>query len=159
MTGLCRPGEYRGFFPPRWLDALRAPVLWSFRRPWRTLAILASLPGACLAPALAIDGKQVIEGRRFTESAATLGVEFVHRHFGSGEKYMPENMGPGVAVLDFDGDGRLDIYLVQGAPLPGGAAAPAAVNRLFRQRPDGTFTDVTARAGVGDPGYGMGASF
>ncbi len=158
-TGLCRPGEYRGFFPPRWLDALRAPVLWRFRRPWQTLAILGWLPGACLAPALAIDGKQVIEGRRFTESAATLGVEFVHRHFGSGEKYMPENMGPGVAVLDFDGDGRLDIYLVQGSPLPGGAAAPAAVNRLFRQRPDGTFTDVTARAGVGDPGYGMGASF
>ena len=96
---------------------------------------------------------------RFTESAAALGIDFVHRHFGTGEKYMPENMAPGVALFDFDQDGRLDIYLVQGVPLGGDPAPSSAVNRLYRQRPDGTFSDYTARAGVGDPGYGMGASF
>ena len=96
----------------------------------------------------------------FTERTAELGVGFVHRHFGTGEKYMPENMAPGVAILDADGDGRLDIYLVQGAPIgPGAAADPSATNRLFRQRPDGTFEDVTEPTGTGDAGYGMGAAF
>jgi hypothetical protein len=96
---------------------------------------------------------------RFVESAAELGIDFTHRHFGTGEKYMPENMGPGVAVLDYDGDGLLDVYFAQGVPLTGDEQDPTAVNRLFRQTPDGTFVDVTARAGVGDPGYGMGSSF
>ncbi len=96
---------------------------------------------------------------RFVECAGELGIDFVHRHFGTGEKYMPENMGPGVALFDADGDGRLDVYLVQGAPLAGAAPDATATNRLFRQRPDGTFEDVTARAGVGDTGYGMGAAW
>ena len=96
---------------------------------------------------------------RFVESAAELGIDFTHRHFGTGEKYMPENMGPGVAVLDYDGDGLLDVYFAQGIPLAGDERDPTAINRLFRQTPDGTFVDVTARAGVGDPGYGMGSSF
>ncbi|MGB6001281.1 MAG: CRTAC1 family protein, partial [Thermoanaerobaculia bacterium] len=56
-------------------------------------------------------------------------------------------------------DGLLDVYFAQGAPLTGDKRNATAVNRLFRQTPDGTFVDVTARAGVGDPGYGMGASF
>ncbi len=100
---------------------------------------------------------------RFAERSAALGIRFSHRHFGTGEKYMPENMAPGVAVFDYDGDGRLDVYLVQGAPIgpdvDPAAAPPEAANRLFRQTGDGGFEDVTARAGVGDRGYGMGASF
>ncbi len=54
---------------------------------------------------------------RFREVAAELGVRFEHRHYGTGEKYMPENMGAGVAVLDYDGDDRLDLFFVQGAPI------------------------------------------
>ena len=52
----------------------------------------------------------------FHERSRELGIDFVYEHFGTGEKYMPENMSPGVAVLDYDGDGRLDIYIPQGAP-------------------------------------------
>ncbi len=114
---------------------------------------------ALLAAASAAAGEGDATVPQFVESASQLGIDFTHRHFGTGEKYMPENMGPGVAVLDFDGDGLLDVYFAQGAPLTGDDRDATAVNHLFRQTPDGTFVDVAARAGVDDPGYGMGASF
>src|SRR6185503_11719289 len=65
---------------------------------------------------------------RFREVAAELGVRFEHRHFGTGEKYMPENMGAGVAVLDYDGDGRLDLFFVQGAPIGPGLVPPRSAD-------------------------------
>ncbi|MEM9594251.1 MAG: CRTAC1 family protein [Acidobacteriota bacterium] len=96
----------------------------------------------------------------FVDRTEELGVDFRHRHFGTGEKYMPENMGPGVAILDVDGDGRLDLYFVQGAPVDPGAKVPAdATARLFRQRRDGTFEDVTQASGAGFRGVAMGVSF
>jgi hypothetical protein len=106
---------------------------------------------------------------RFVENSKAAGLNFVHQHFGQGEKYMPENMGPGVALLDFDGDGHLDIFFPQGAPLdspPQGdtpqSKAPAIGQTsyvLYRNRGDGTFEDVSAKAGLGRGGYGMGVSF
>ncbi len=140
------PGERSGLAAPLALLLLLAPL-----SRGTTPAALASEPGPAPAPP------------RFAERSAALGVEFSHRHFGAGEKYMPENMAPGVAILDYDGDGLLDVYLVQGAPIgpevDPGAAPPEAANRLFRQNAEGRFEDVTDRAGVGDRGYGMGASF
>ncbi|MBV9266592.1 MAG: CRTAC1 family protein [Acidobacteriaceae bacterium] len=68
-------------------------------------------------------------------------------------------MPAGVALLDYDGDGLLDIYLVNGAEMPSlKKAGPKYFNRLFRNNGDGTFTDVTERAGVAGSGYGMGAA-
>ena len=93
---------------------------------------------------------------RFVERSVALGVDFVHQPFGTGEKFMPENMGAGVAIFDADGDERLDLYFVQGTPLPGPSPADAPPNRLFRQRPDGTFEDLRAASGADDRGYGMG---
>ncbi len=122
-------------------------------------SVPARLFCALLAAASAAAGQGDVAAPRFVDSATELGIDFTHRHFGTGEKYMPENMGPGVALLDFDGDGLLDVYFAQGAALTGDDRDATAVNRLYRQTPDGTFIDVSARAGVDDPGYGMGASF
>lgn len=102
---------------------------------------------------------------RFVERSAALGVDFVHDFFGTGEKYMPENMGPGLAVVDVDGDDRLDLFFVQGAPVAlgegRGETPPAgAGHRLYRQRADGTFEDVSAKALPRSAlGVGMGVCF
>lgn len=96
----------------------------------------------------------------FRDVTTSLGVDFRHRHFGTGEKYMPENMGSGVAVFDADGDGRLDLYFVQGAPWTDAAKAATPreqrTNRLYLQR-DGRFV-VQSSSGLEDDGYGMGVA-
>ncbi len=72
--------------------------------------------------------------------------------------FIADTMGGGVALIDYDRDGRLDVYVINGCPLPVDPKSPPAPNRLFRNKPDGTFDDVTAKAGVGGRGYGMGAT-
>jgi hypothetical protein len=82
------------------------------------------------------------------------------------KKYLIETMGSGVALFDYDGDGRLDAFFANGAPLadptPKGTfprkSGPSYWNRLFHQKPDGTFEDVTEKAGLQGIGYDMGAA-
>ncbi len=97
----------------------------------------------------------------FAQAPENLGIDFRHRHFGTGEKYMPENMGPGLAVLDVNGDDRLDIFFVQGAPVSEkhSASETSTGHRLYLQQSDGTFRDHSRAAGVNRPGIGMGACF
>ena len=87
-------------------------------------------------------------------------MEFVLRNGAvSGEKHQIETMVGGVALLDFDGDGRLDIFLTNGAAEPGlDKREPRFWNRLYRNQGNGSFEDVTARAGVAGTGYSMGAA-
>ncbi|MBT8111994.1 MAG: CRTAC1 family protein [Gammaproteobacteria bacterium] len=95
----------------------------------------------------------------FRDVAAAAELDFVHVNGASSRKYLPEIMGAGGSVLDYDNDGWMDIYLVQSGQLPGSdVAVSAGGNRLFRNRGDGTFDDVTSSARVGDTGYGMGAA-
>ena len=102
----------------------------------------------------------------FTDISAASGLNFKHAASATTQKYLPEAMGAGVALFDYDNDGRLDIYLTNGAqladPMPAGAQpdkrAPQYWNRLFHQKADGTFTDVTKQAGVQGVGYDFGAA-
>lgn len=91
----------------------------------------------------------------FARRTQEAGLRFRHSDGGTGRKYFVEIMGPGCGVLDYDGDGWPDIYLVNGGRLPGFEGL-APRSRLYRNNRDGTFADVTATAGVGGAGYGIG---
>jgi enediyne biosynthesis protein E4 len=103
---------------------------------------------------------------KFTDVTTALGVSFQHVASHTAKHYLPETMGSGVALFDYDNDGRLDIFLVNGAPIsdptPKGAipqkTGPKDWNRLYHQKADGTFEDVTERAGLQGVGYGMGVA-
>ncbi len=96
------------------------------------------------------------------------GLDFQHRNSPTSQKYLIETMGGGVALLDYNNDGLLDIFLVNGGkledpvklPVNFSRRDPAYWNRLYRQNRDGTFTDVTAAAGLAGAGnnYGMGVA-
>ncbi len=101
----------------------------------------------------------------FVDAAPESGLEFTHATGASGQFYFPEIAASGCGFLDYDGDGDLDVYAVQAHELrPDGPAGPGGADRLFRNDltvgPDGArrmrLVDVTARSGLGDPGYGMG---
>jgi enediyne biosynthesis protein E4 len=91
----------------------------------------------------------------FTDVAAAAGLVFTHDRGGTPEHQLPETMGSGVAWLDYDNDGWMDLYVVQSGPFPE-SGSPRAQDRLFHNNGDGTFTDVTAKAGLKDTAYGMG---
>jgi tetratricopeptide (TPR) repeat protein len=93
---------------------------------------------------------------RFEDISARSGLVFQYDSGASPKLYLPDTMGGGVGLIDYDGDGRLDVYFVNGCPLPVDPVHPSTPNKLFRNRVDGTFEDVTARAGVAGHGYGMG---
>lgn len=96
---------------------------------------------------------------KFEEIATKAGLRFVTQNSPTANKNQVETMVAGVALLDYDGDGYLDIYLVNGAAVPSlQKESPAYWNRLFRNNHDGTFTDVTERAGLAGAGYGMGVA-
>jgi hypothetical protein len=93
----------------------------------------------------------------FEEVAAARGLRFVTNSGRSARKHQPETMVSGVALLDFDNDGWLDVYAVNGAPMPGlQKTGPGHWNRLFRNDGKGSFTDVTQKAGVAGRGYDLG---
>src|SRR5471032_518683 len=102
----------------------------------------------------------------FADITAQSGIHFKHMASHTARKYLIETMGAGVALFDFDNDGRLDIFFVNGAsiadPQPRGdvpqKSGPASWNRLFHQKSDGSFEDVTAIAGLQGSGYGMGVA-
>ena len=92
----------------------------------------------------------------FTDVTAEAGIDFKHTSGRSGEFYFVEQLGSGAAFFDYDNDGDLDIYFVDGADLPGFQSKKPPTNHLYQNNGDGTFTDVTEFAGVGDKSYGVG---
>jgi hypothetical protein len=119
-----------------------------------TLAALLCFGAAPLAADEEAIGRRVV----LTPAAAAAGIAFRHEPGVTARRHLPETMGAGLAWLDYDGDGWLDLYLVQSGPFPPDGS-PAAANRLFRNLgPSGRFEDVTRGAGAGDRGYGQGAT-
>jgi hypothetical protein len=117
-----------------------------------SLAALGSKPG----PGLPV----------FADATARTGIIFRHQASRTSQKYLPESMSGGVAMLDYNNDGHLDLFFVNGAllrdPMPAGAqpdkSDPKFWNRLYRNNGDGTFADVTEGAGVQGHSYGMGVA-
>ena len=103
---------------------------------------------------------------RFVDVTEKVGVRFLHQAPHTSRKYLIETMGSGVALFDCDNDGRLDLFLVNGAPYtdpePKGSipqkTGPEYWNRMYHQKADGTFEDVTEKSGLQGVGYGMGVA-
>jgi enediyne biosynthesis protein E4 len=102
----------------------------------------------------------------FEDVTKKVGINFKHEASPTSQKYLIESMGPGVALLDYDNDGRLDIFVVNGAlitdPMAPGTSPdkkdPRYWNRLYHQKPDGTFEDATLKSGLAGSEYAMGVA-
>jgi enediyne biosynthesis protein E4 len=135
------------------LAGLFLAALLPFRKAGAGAQPAAPVAGAPPAPAVALRVQ-------YTDVTAAAGLDVLHRNGGSGRKYYIETVPPGACWIDFDNDGWQDIYFVQSGLLPGAARGPESPHsRLFRNRGDGTFEDVTASAGVANAaGYGTGCT-
>ena len=94
----------------------------------------------------------------FTEIAARAGIDFAHENGARGDKWMPESMGSGGALFDYDGDDLLDVLLINSTGWPGHRSEKPSTSRLYRNLGDGTFEEVTDRAGLDFSVYGMGVT-
>src|SRR6201993_1525068 len=125
--------------------------------------LLAQVPSAPHAP---LPKQPQLVPARFVDITEKAGVHFQHQALHTSRKYLLETMGSGVALFDCDNDGRLDLFLVNGAPYsdptPPGfipqKKSPQDWNRLYRQKLDGTFEDITEKSGLKGVGYGMGVA-
>lgn len=130
------------------------------------IAATSSFFGASLGGHSKYEGNLNAAHPRFTDVTAKLGLNYRNEASHTSRKYLIETMGPGVALFDYDNDGRLDIFVVNGAPLKDPTAkgtvpektGPKYWNRLYHQKLDGTFEDVTEKAGLQGAGYGMGVA-
>ncbi|MFZ1999604.1 MAG: VCBS repeat-containing protein, partial [Candidatus Sulfotelmatobacter sp.] len=124
----------------------------------RNLAGLACVSQSPLLQAFgAVGGTAASPGFRFVDVTSSVGIQFQHNSGAFGGKFLPETMGSGCAFLDYDRDGWQDILLVNGMDWPGHKQRRSTL-RLYRNNGNGTFTDVTSRAGLDIEMYGMGVA-
>src|SRR5258708_201831 len=115
--------------------------------------------GALLLPGWSNPGFRDADRYPFEEiSAERSGIRWRHTNGKSAEKYLPESTGAGCAFLDYDNDGWMDIYLVNSGPCDFWTPSKPLRNALYRNNRDGTFTDVTEKAGVPGNAFGMGVA-
>jgi enediyne biosynthesis protein E4 len=120
------------------------------------LSRVALALGVSLAAAftVAVVAAQQIQ---FRDIATQAGIHFTHNNGAFGKKYLPETMGPGCAFIDYDNDGWPDIALINGENWPGHPGATSTA-KLYHNNHDGTFSDVTAKAGLAVPMFGLGVA-
>src|SRR5579864_188811 len=132
---------------------------------FRVLLPVFALIAIAAAQVARPSSEQTVPGK-FVDVTSSAGISFKYQASHTSKKYLLETMGAGVALFDYDNDGRLDVFLVNGAPIqdptPSGAvpqkSGPQYWNRLYHQKQDGSFEDVTERAGLQGSGYGMGVA-
>ena len=115
------------------------------------------MPGTLRRAALAAAGQDTAPAFVEVPSSAS-GITWVHENAMSPARFLPESLGPGCAFLDYDGDGWMDIYLVNSGPSDFFKPARPLKNALYKNNRDGTFTDVTDKAGVAGGSFGMGVA-
>lgn len=126
-------------------------------RRQRLLWLIASLLAAVVLSGQVLHASEAgspIQLREMT--SAETGIRFIHNDGSSGRRYIVETVSCGLALLDYDGDGDIDIYFLNGAALPGLEIDQPLRNALYRNDGNWKFTDVTSEAGIGDTGYGLG---
>ena len=128
------------------------------KRRSNIIGILILLLTVVAAQIIAIRAVSADTNIQFVDVTQEAGIHWKHVDGRSGQKYFMETLGSGAASFDYDADGDPDLYFVNGAPLPGYVSQEIPTNRLYRNNGDGTFTDVTEKAGVGDTGYGHGCA-
>jgi len=143
----CRVGQ----IPPRahcFCGSLQMTLM-----PSRFLCVSVSLWWILLL-VITAQGQQI----RFRDITAQAGIQFTHNNGSFGKKWLPETMGPGCAFIDYDNDGYPDILLVNGEDWPGHTHAGLTTPKLYHNNHDGTFTDVTRKAGLAVPMFGLGVA-
>jgi hypothetical protein len=138
----------------------------SRRNPQRTIFAVLIVAVIALHWTFSLQGQTPPVAGDFVDATERLGIRFRQQASPTSRKYLLETMGSGVALFDYDNDGRLDIFLANGAPIsdptPKGTIAkkdgPKFWNRLYHQKPDGTFEDVTEKAGLTGFGYSTGVA-
>jgi enediyne biosynthesis protein E4 len=128
----------------------------SRRRFLRTLAGTAGYAKLSSLPAVASTAPSAYPFEEVSSAASR--ITWVHTAGKSAEKYLPETTGAGCAFLDYDNDGWMDIYLVNSGKCDFYNPNPPLRNAMYRNNRDGTFTDVTEKAGVAGKGYGQGVA-
>ena len=137
-----------------------------FRYSWMLLPLLTVCALILLRSADSQVAKPDADHAHFSDITAKSGIDFQGQAYHTSTKYLIETMGSGVGVFDYDNDGLLDIFFANGAPIPNPApkgtvpskSSPLDWNRLYHQKKDGTFEDVTEKAGLKGVGYSMGVA-
>src|ERR1700675_389602 len=115
--------------------------------------------GAARALRIPLQAAPIAGAPLFSEIAPSAsGIEWVHENAMSDSRFLPEALGPGCAFLDYDNDGWMDIFLVNSGPSDFWKPTKPVRNALYKNNRDGTFTDVTEKAGVAGAYFGMGVA-
>src|SRR6266576_6330444 len=123
------------------------------------LKLVPALLSLVLSVPLSLFAQTLKSNVTFAEiPAARSGVSWVHNNAHSADRYLPETVGAGCAFFDYDNDGWMDIYLVNSGPADFYTPTIPLKNALYHNNHDGTFTDVTDKAGVASGRFGMGVA-
>src|SRR6266704_4405324 len=122
------------------------------KRPFAALAV-----GLALVVKTGVGAAPETSAIQFRDVTPQAGIHFLHNNGAFGTKYLPETMGPGVAFIDYDNDGWPDIFLVNGMDWPG-HLRKHSTPKLYHNNHDGTFTEVTHKAGLDVEMFGLGVA-